>query len=101
MTRLRLLTFAAAGAAFLGLGAGAALAQDLSGDQGAYQQGYRAGLQAQFHSNFYSGCENWCAPVPSLGSRAANVRSSNFASSYNQGYQTGLREKNVFDSSPD
>jgi hypothetical protein len=95
MTNIRHLMAAAAGAAFLTIGAGAALAQANSGSastQDAYQQGYDAGVSGQFHSNFYSGCENWCGSANSFNFTSGD---SDLASSYGRGYQAGLRQENV------
>ena len=88
----RIHAIAAAGAALLTLGCGAALAQTVSGAD-PYVQGYAAGATAKEHNSFDAFDKGYQAGQTAQDSQTAqdNMRSAtNSALAYDKGYQAGV-----------
>ena len=88
MNRIHTIALVTVSAAFLGLGIGTALAQNVSGSD-PYQQGYAAGASAKERNSFSafdSGYRAGAADQNSVDARATGTQA------YNSGYQAGLAQ---------
>lgn len=86
MKKIHTVALIAASAAFLGLGIGNALAQNVSGAD-PYQQGYAAGASAKERNSFSAFDSGYRAGQTDPTNADAQAAS---AQAYNNGYQAGL-----------
>jgi hypothetical protein len=96
MRRIHVTLLTAASAAFISLGCGAALAQNVSGAD-PYQQGYAAGAtekQTNNFSTFDNGFRAGQAAQSNSDSGTADIQAYNSAEAYDRGFQEGIARAN-------